>query len=95
MHYRNGREAKNGDRIVQLGSDGKVLGIGILYDATPGNDYCLRAVLRATAHLAHGVPHHDLRKRVARRCHCDAAMQRAIATDDLALVTGLFMAARS
>ena len=41
MHYRNGREAKNGDRIVQLSFDGgKVLGIGILYDAVPGNDYC-------------------------------------------------------
>ena len=40
MHYRNGREAKNGDRIVTLGNDGKVLGTGILYDAVPGNDYC-------------------------------------------------------
>lgn len=43
MHYRNGREAKNGDRIVQLGLDsrgGVVLGTGILYDAVPGNDYC-------------------------------------------------------
>lgn len=41
MHYRNGREAKNGDRIVQLGmSDGKLIGIGVLYDAQPGNDYC-------------------------------------------------------
>ncbi len=41
MHYRNGREAKNGDRIVQLSTEGgKVLGIGILHDATPGNDYC-------------------------------------------------------
>jgi hypothetical protein len=40
MHYRNGREAKNGDRIVKLGTDGKVLGTGILYDAVAGNDYC-------------------------------------------------------
>lgn len=40
MHYRNGREAKNGDKIVQLGNDGKVSGVGILFDATPGNDYC-------------------------------------------------------
>lgn len=37
MHYRNGREAKNGDRIVQL--DGQVR-VGILYDAVAGNDYC-------------------------------------------------------
>ncbi len=42
MHYRNGREAKNGDRIVQLSMDdsGKIVGVGILYDAVPGNDYC-------------------------------------------------------
>lgn len=40
MHYRNGREAKNGDRVVQLDNEGKVLVMGVLYDATPGNDYC-------------------------------------------------------
>lgn len=41
MHYRNGREAKNGDKVVQLSMDGaKVVGAGILYDAVPGNDYC-------------------------------------------------------
>ena len=40
MHYRNGKEAKNGDKIVQLGADGKINAIGVLYDATPGNDYC-------------------------------------------------------
>lgn len=49
MHYRNGREAKNGDKIIQLGSkyaaDGKTLiptiqAIGVLHDAKPGNDYC-------------------------------------------------------
>ncbi len=45
MHYRNGREAKNGDKVIQLtiGSDGfpvKVTAIGVLYDAVPGNDYC-------------------------------------------------------
>ena len=39
MHYRNGREAKNGDKIVQL-SGGKIVASGVLYDATPGNDYC-------------------------------------------------------
>jgi len=44
MHYRNGREAKNGDRIVQLGTDGRVLGIGVLYNAVAGNDYCNGAV---------------------------------------------------
>jgi len=41
MHYRNGREAKNGDKIVSLGMDGsKVVAVGVLYDAVPGNDYC-------------------------------------------------------
>lgn len=40
MHYRNGREAKNGDKIVQLESSGKISAFGILHSATPGNDYC-------------------------------------------------------
>jgi hypothetical protein len=40
MHYRNGREAKNGDTIIQLEYNGKPKAIGVLYDATPGNDYC-------------------------------------------------------
>jgi hypothetical protein len=41
MHYRNGREAKNGDKIVQLDIEGgKINAIGVLYDATAGNDYC-------------------------------------------------------
>jgi hypothetical protein len=40
MHYRNGREAKNGDKILQLTTDGKIAVLGILYDATPGNDFC-------------------------------------------------------
>jgi hypothetical protein len=39
MHFRNGREAKNGDLIVQL-NGGKVVASGVLYGATPGNDYC-------------------------------------------------------
>lgn len=39
MHYRNGREAKNGDRVISIGFNGK-LTVGILYDAQPGNDYC-------------------------------------------------------
>ena len=39
MHYRNGREAKNGDMIVQL-SSGKITGYGVLHSAVPGNAYC-------------------------------------------------------
>lgn len=41
MHYRNGREAKNGDRVIHLGYDNaKIEGVGVLYDAQPGNDHC-------------------------------------------------------
>ena len=49
MHYRNDREAKNGDKIVKLGEiyspDGKPIGgsivaVGVLHSAVPGNDYC-------------------------------------------------------
>jgi hypothetical protein len=41
MHYRNGREAKNGDKVVQFGMDSaRIVGVGILHDAQPGNDYC-------------------------------------------------------
>ncbi len=39
MHYRNGREAKNGDKIVSL-SGGKIEAFGVLHSANPGNDYC-------------------------------------------------------
>ncbi len=49
MHYRNGREAKNGDKVVQLSESYttvnnadlvRITGFGILFDAKPGNDYC-------------------------------------------------------
>lgn len=40
MHYRNGREAKNGDRIVHLDHKGEVHAFGVLHSATPGNDFC-------------------------------------------------------
>lgn len=39
MHYRNGRPAQNGDKIVKL-EGGKVIAFGVLHSATPGNDYC-------------------------------------------------------
>ena len=39
MHYKNGREAKNGDTVVLLPSYGPPV-VGILYNATAGNDYC-------------------------------------------------------
>lgn len=41
MHYRNGREAKNGDKVVKLDTaTGNIVGFGVLHSATPGNDYC-------------------------------------------------------
>jgi hypothetical protein len=42
MHYKNGREAKNGDKVVLMTNYGGVqfATVGILYDATPGQDYC-------------------------------------------------------
>lgn len=44
MHYRNGREAKNGDKIVMIGGygtgSGEVIALGVLHSAVPGNDYC-------------------------------------------------------
>jgi hypothetical protein len=39
MHYRNGREAQNGDKVVRL-EGGKIEAFGTLRDAVPGNDYC-------------------------------------------------------
>jgi hypothetical protein len=41
MHYRNGREAKNGDKVVKLEVEGgKIVSFGVLHSAVPGNDYC-------------------------------------------------------
>jgi hypothetical protein len=39
MHYRNGREAKNGDKVVFF-SNGSAAVTGILYNAVAGNDFC-------------------------------------------------------
>lgn len=53
MHYKNGREAKNGDKIVLIPEyrdvNGNYLGapvVGILYDARAGNDYCNGKIAR-------------------------------------------------
>jgi hypothetical protein len=41
MHYRNGREAKNGDKIVRLSTDGKIEAFGVLHSATAeGGSHC-------------------------------------------------------
>ena len=39
MHYKNGRAAKNGDKVVLIPSYGPPVA-GILYDAVAGNDQC-------------------------------------------------------
>ncbi len=39
MHYKNGREAKDGDKVLLMPAYGAPVA-GILYDATPGNDTC-------------------------------------------------------
>ncbi len=39
MHYANGREAKNGDKVVLFPGHAAPV-VGILYDAQAGNDYC-------------------------------------------------------
>lgn len=53
MHYRNGRIAANGDKIVQL-SNGKVEAFGVLHGAVAGNDYCNGniAVIQTANHYA-------------------------------------------
>lgn len=41
MHYKNGREAKNGDKVVLFPTyRGAAPVVGILYDAQAGNNYC-------------------------------------------------------
>ena len=48
MHYKNGREAKNGDKIAWMsksyGGDPTVI-VGILINATAGNDFCNGAIV--------------------------------------------------
>ena len=48
MHYKNGRQARNGDKVMLIPSWGPIIDgvmqptpvVGILYDATAGNDTC-------------------------------------------------------
>lgn len=46
MYYRNGREAKNGDKVVQLstcyseGDKVKITAVGVLVDAVAGISHC-------------------------------------------------------
>lgn len=63
MHYRNGREAKNGDKIVQLDDGGHITAFGELRDAKPGSDYCNGDIVNFRADAGH--------IKVAVACLCD------------------------
>ena len=39
MHYKNGREAKNGDKVMVFPGDGAPYD-GVMYDSVAGNDFC-------------------------------------------------------
>lgn len=39
MHYKNGREAKNGDPVIGLGYNGEPIA-GSIHGITPGSDQC-------------------------------------------------------
>jgi hypothetical protein len=39
MHFKNGRVAQNGDKVMLIPTYGPPV-VGILYDAQAGNDYC-------------------------------------------------------
>ena len=68
MHYRNGREAKNGDEVVQLDGNGKVTDTGVLIRAVPGNDYC------------NGIIANDRTKSFVGACLCDCLHVDCLAT---------------
>lgn len=40
MHYKNGRPAKNGDKVIHVRGYGQPPLVGILYDAQAGNNTC-------------------------------------------------------
>ena len=40
MHYKNGRPANNGDKVIMLGNQWRPPVAGILYDAVAGNNDC-------------------------------------------------------
>lgn len=69
MHYRNGREANNGDKVVQLNEKGEVVGFGMLFDAVPGNDYCNGSL----APIVHG-------QAITGACLCDCLHMEDIAS---------------
>lgn len=77
MHYRNGREAKNGDRIVSFGNGGgsEVEAVGVLQNATPGSDHCNGEILIRPYRGQHGAA------LITGACLCDC-----LHADDLAAI---------
>jgi hypothetical protein len=67
MHYKNGREAKNGDKVVLIPSYGTPV-VGILYDAVAGNDYC-------NGKIAPTKPNDDLCPNLKECLHLDDAVK--------------------
>ena len=61
MHYRNGREAKNGDRIVKL-QDSRIVAFGILYDGKSNNNGSIASIQSPNddAHLTDCLPIEDM-----------------------------------
>ena len=55
MHYKNGRAAKNGDKVVMVQKSG-IVTAGILYNAVPGNDTCNGRI----ALMSHNDPYANL-----------------------------------
>jgi hypothetical protein len=39
MHYKNGRPAKNGDKVMVFPGHGAAF-VGVMYDSVAGNDFC-------------------------------------------------------
>lgn len=52
MHYRNGREAKNGDKVVMLDGQGNLVHFGVLHGAVPGNDHCNGSLAPVATHAS-------------------------------------------
>ena len=76
MHYRNGREANNGDMVAQLDStSGKVQAVGQLQNAVPGNDYCNGQIVVTGSNTQYGPA------LLVGACMCDC-----IHVDDLAAI---------
>lgn len=77
MHYRNGREAKNGDRVASFGNSGgsRVEAVGVLQNATPGNDHCNGEILIRPYSGSHGAA------LITGACLCDC-----LHVDDLAAI---------